>query len=87
MIREESARYVGTLVVLVPAHPASIVRHEGAVLVAVYSQGLLFCTGRGIRIWVSWVDLRAGHCRLEGTPDAAALMALAQRYPDWDRPA
>jgi hypothetical protein len=69
--------YLGALVVLVPAHPDAVVRHEGAVLVALYPQGLLFRNGRGIRIWVSWVDLTVGHCRLEGTPDAHALMALA----------
>lgn len=69
--------YIGALVVLVPAHPEGVVRHEGAVLVEVYSQGFLFRNGRGIHVWVSWVDLRVGHCRLEGTPDAHALMALA----------
>lgn len=66
--------YVGSMVVLVPALPHAV--HQGCALAGVYHGGLLFRNGRGIQLWVSWVDLWAGHCRLEGTADAEAIMAI-----------
>lgn len=69
-------RYLGAPVVVTPIVPSGVVRSNGCVLAGVYHGGLLFLNGHGVRLWVSWPDLWAGHCRLEGTAAAEAIMAL-----------
>lgn len=76
MIGQTLWRYLGAAVVVSPVVPSGVVRSNGCVLAGIYHGGLLFLNGHGLRLWVSWVDLWAGHCRLEGTPDADAIMAL-----------
>ena len=66
------------MVVLVPTVPKSV--HKGCALVGIYHGGLLLLNGRGIRLWVSWVDIWAGHCRLEGTEDAVAITKVIQEH-------
>lgn len=76
MIGQTLWRYLGAAVVVSPVVPSGVVRSNGCVLAGIYHGGLLFLNGHGVRLWVSWVDLWAGHCRLEGTPDADAIMSL-----------
>lgn len=96
MIEPTLGRYLGALVVVSPVVPSGVVRSNGCVLAGIYHGGLLFLNGHGLRLWVSWVDLWTGHCRLEGTPDAEAIMALvaarvvnhpALKGEAWSKPA